>query len=274
MNLKKVIRSIRQLTSQLNMKNVVNKYDFVNGLETHPNISIAFDKNAKKKIIVKKCFTTDEFENELNATYKFKECKFIEKIIEYDIHQNIVIYNYNEYKDLADYMRQYPLTLEQSTYVVLSPILQALEFIHEKGYAHRNIKPGSILYYDNGCKLIDFKFCESNCGHYTDRNGTLHYMAPEETYKEGCLESDIWSLGIVYYECIHKRLPYYSHPNDKSNFYQLFKQIRTRDIMTNIELDLSILGIFKLMLSRDTNVRKNCYQKLYALIKNIHWNTT
>jgi serine/threonine protein kinase len=94
-------------------------------------------------------------------------------------------------------------------------------------------------------------------------------MAPEVTYSKGCLESDIWSLGIVYYECIHNTLPYHSINYDKSNFHQLFEKIRNDNIMIRLDLDLSIIGIFKIMLSRDTSIRKNCYHKIYEIIKGI-----
>ena len=255
-----------------------NRYEFLNGTkdivqETHPHVSIAFDKCMKKKVVIKKCRM---IKNELNSIFKFSECRFIEKIIHYDFLQKIVIYNYNENKDLSEYMQKYQMTIEQSTNVVLSPILQALEFIHEQGYAHRDIKPENILYYDDGCKLIDFEFCEPlpQCGYYSNRNGTLEFMAPEVTHREGCLESDIWSLGLVYYECIHKRLPYYPKRYDNSNYHQLFEQIRTMNIMINLDLDLSIIAIFKFMLNRNIKIRKNCYHKIYALIKSIDWRNT
>lgn len=222
----------------------------------------------EKKVVIKKCRI---IKNELNSIFKFSECKFIEKIIQYDFIQHIVIYNYNENRDLSEYMQKYLLTKEQSTHVVLNPILQALEFIHEKGYAHRDIKPENILYCDDGCKLIDFEFCEPipECGHYSNIHGTFEFMAPEVTYRKCRLESDIWSLGIVYYECIHNELPYFPKDYDKSNYHQLFEQIRNKNIMTSIDLDLSIIGIFKIMLSRDINIRKKCYNKIYSLIKSI-----
>lgn len=252
-----------------------NRYEFLNGtkdivLETHPHISIAFDKCLKKKVVIKKC---REFRNELNSIFKFNECKFIEKIIKYDFLQKIVIYNYNANRDLSEYMHTYPLSIAQSSNIVLKPILQALEFIHEKGYAHRDVKPENILYYDEGCKLIDFEFCEQlpECGHYSNRNGTLEFMAPEVTHRKGCLESDLWSLGIVYYECIHNTIPYYPKQYDKSNFHKLFDQIHTKNIMINLDLDLSIISIFKVLLNRDIEIRKNCYDKIHALIKNIDW---
>lgn len=251
-----------------------NKYTFLNVdkdvLEHHPRILIAFDKFLKKKVVIKKCRL---IKNELNSLFKFDKCEFIEKIIQYDFLQKIVIYDYNENKDLSEYMKKYPITLEQSTNVVLNPILQALDFIHKKGYAHRDVKPENILYYDDGCKLIDFEFCEllPESGHYSNLRGTIDFMAPEVTCGKCCLESDIWSLGIVYYECIHNTLPFLYQYSD-STYYKLFQEIRTKDIMINLNLDLSIITIFKIMLSKDIDVRKKCYHKIYALIKSIDWN--
>jgi hypothetical protein len=78
-----------------------------NVLESHPNISIALDKYTKKKVVIKKCRV---LKNELNSLHKFN-CNFIEKIIQYDLLQNIIIYNYNENKDLSEYIQKYPLTI-------------------------------------------------------------------------------------------------------------------------------------------------------------------
>lgn len=261
---------LREVSTQIDYHE--NRYEFLtnNIIENHPHVLIALDKCTKKKVVIKKCRS---IRNELNSLFKFNECNFIERIIQYDFLQNIVIYNYNENKDLAEYIRINQMTMEQSTKVVLKPILQALEYIHDKGYAHRDVKPENILYYDDGCKLIDFEFCEPlpKCGHYSNRHGTLEFMAPEVTYRECCLESDIWSLGMVYYECIHNKLPYFPKRYDKSNYQHLFEQIRHKKIMINIDLDLSIIGIFKIMLNKNIEMRKNCYQKIYALINSIDW---
>lgn len=241
-----------------------------NPMKEHPNISVAFDKLKKTEVVVKKC---RNIKNELKVVTEFSDCNAIEKILQYDTVQNVVIYNYNIHKDLSQYMSKQQLTVEQSTYIVLTPILQAIEFLHGKGYSHRDIKPENILYYPSGCKLIDFEFCEKlpSCGYFSNRDGTLEFMAPEVTYRKGCLESDIWSLGLVYYECLHDKLPYYEMKYDKNNYERLFEQIRNKRIMIDITLDLTIITILKVMLNRNVEVRTQCYDKIYALIKSINF---
>lgn len=239
-----------------------------NPMEEHPNITIAIDKCNKKEVVVKKC---KNIKNELKVVTEFYDCDFIEKIIQYDTVQNIVIYNFNINKDLSHYMCKHPLSVYQSTHIVLKPILQAVEYIHSKGYGHRDIKPENILYYTSGCKLIDFEFCEKlpSCGYFSNRDGTLEFMAPEVTQRKGCLESDVWSLGLVYYECLHDKLPYYQMKYDKNNFENLFEQIRNKRIMIDIDLDLTIVAILKIMLSRDVKSRIQCYDKIHALINSL-----
>ena len=237
-----------------------SRYELVgNFIKEHPNISLSYDKILKKKVIVKKCRF---FEKELTSL-QFTDCKFIEKMLHYDVLQKIVIYNFRENRDLNYYMAYNPFTIEQSTNVVLKPILQALQYMHNKKYAHRDVKPENILYFDDGCKLIDFEFCEKlpSRGHFSNRNGTPEFMSPELTYRKGCLESDLWSLGMVYYECLHKKLPFETSSHD-----QIFDMIRKQRFLIKIDLDLTVITILKILLGSITT-RKNCYNDIFRLIE-------
>ena len=64
-------------------------------------------------------------------------------------------------------------------------ILEALDFMHNKGYAHRDLKPENILIDMNTTiKIADFGFAgpvngRHGNGYSTTKLGTLSYMAPE-----------------------------------------------------------------------------------------------
>jgi len=223
------------------------------------NISLAFDRVNRTKVIIKK---SRSIQNELNAL-EFSECELIEKILAYDIDKNIIVYGFNEYRDLYFYMSKSLLSVVQSCHIVLKPILQALEFIHKKGYAHRDVKPENILFYANGCKLTDFDFCEKlpECGYFSDCSGSPSFIAPEVKCGKGCLESDIWSLGIVFYECLYKRLP----STSISTCSQTFDNI----MMLDTQLTMTIDSILNIMLNKDIKIRNNCYHKIYRLIDSI-----
>lgn len=91
----------------------------------------------------------------------------------------------------------------------------ALHHAHEKGYIHRDIKPENILFRDdNSAVLSDFGVAKtiSNSSRMTNAGtvvGTPHYMSPEQARgKPVDGRSDIYSLGIVFYEMLTGSVPY------------------------------------------------------------------
>jgi len=92
-------------------------------------------------------------------------------------------------------------------------LLFGLKVIHDRNYAHRDIKPDNILITsDYTIKYIDFGLaCNNNC---SDGFGTVLYMPPEfftdlkEDSLEGSKAHDIWSTGIVFYEMANGVLPF------------------------------------------------------------------
>ncbi|MFW6057821.1 MAG: serine/threonine-protein kinase, partial [Persicimonas sp.] len=106
--------------------------------------------------------------------------------------------------------------LEQARVVELAKIVaSALAEVHAHGLVHRDIKPNNILVRaaDGMAKLIDFGFAARTKYHEPDGSvvGTLRYSAPEQT---GMLRrpvdarSDLYSLGVVLYECATGTLPF------------------------------------------------------------------
>jgi serine/threonine-protein kinase PpkA len=94
-------------------------------------------------------------------------------------------------------------------------IASALDHAHEKGYIHRDIKPENILFRaDNSAVLSDFGVARglstnSRMTHVGTVVGTPHYMSPEQT-KGNSVDgrSDLYSLGVVFYEMLTGTLPY------------------------------------------------------------------
>jgi tRNA A-37 threonylcarbamoyl transferase component Bud32 len=101
---------------------------------------------------------------------------------------------------------------------IVSQICEALQFAHEEGFVHRDVKPENILLDRKGrVKVADFgiaKLLGRNTGDPTLTGpwqvmGTLHYMAPEQIDNPPGVDhrADLYSLGVVFYELLTRQLP-------------------------------------------------------------------
>jgi len=96
----------------------------------------------------------------------------------------------------------------------LSEVLAGLGYAHSENIIHRDIKPANILLNRRGqAVLTDFGIAQIVGGtQYTISGalmGTLNYMAPEQGLENRCdMRSDLYSLGIVYYEMLTGKPPF------------------------------------------------------------------
>jgi serine/threonine protein kinase len=104
---------------------------------------------------------------------------------------------------------------ERQAVQYLRQIAGALSAVHAKGVLHRDLKPGNImLRKDGSIALIDFGLAKSakSEADISDRDGifgTPYYMSPEQGHGNGVDErSDIYSLGIIFFEMLTGRKPY------------------------------------------------------------------
>jgi len=100
---------------------------------------------------------------------------------------------------------------------LLVKIARTVQFAHEHGILHRDIKPGNILLDKNGePHLTDFGLArlieqESTVTNSFDVLGTPSYMSPEQAAgrtKELTAAADVYSLGAVFYQMLTGEPPF------------------------------------------------------------------
>jgi hypothetical protein len=115
--------------------------------------------------------------------------------------------------DLRERMKA-PLTPEIALGFVRQ-IASALDAIHSVGVLHRDLKPANVmLRVDGTVSLIDFGLAKANENDVSltgtrEIFGTPYYMSPEQGHAEIIdARSDLYSLGVVFYEMLTGRKPY------------------------------------------------------------------
>ncbi len=186
----------------------------------------------------------DRFINEAKDTAKFNH-EGIVKIFTTGVHQNnyFLALEYLEAGTLKDNLKARKEHQESDegdkgggylygsaeALQLLKSLAGALSYAHDKHVVHRDIKPENILFRSDGhAVLSDFGIAKSvdenkNLTMAGYRVGTPAYMSPEQMLgAEVDPRSDIYSLGVVFYEILIGHRPY---KTNVSEYSELIKQL-------------------------------------------------
>ncbi len=99
-------------------------------------------------------------------------------------------------------------------------LAEALDYLHNHGYVHRDVKPGNLMLTSAG-RVVLFDFgtvVRSNDGVAYEGGlyGTPAFLAPEQTVAGGKIDgrADLYALGIMLYLMVAGRKPFYGSRNE------------------------------------------------------------
>ncbi|HYU28070.1 MAG TPA: protein kinase [Gemmatimonadales bacterium] len=116
---------------------------------------------------------------------------------------------------------------------ILADVARALAYAHKKEIVHRDIKPDNIMFDEHGHAVVtDFGIAKAASGGKLTGTGmsigTPHYMSPEQA-KAQPLDgrSDIYSLGVVAYQCLTGSVPYDGEDSFSIGYKHIMEEIPT-----------------------------------------------
>ena len=146
----------------------------------------------------------------------------------------------------------------------------ALGYAAQRGIVHRDIKPDNIMFDEFGhCVLTDFGIAKAATGQKLTGTGmsigTPHYMSPEQARAQTIDgRSDIYSLGIVAYQCLTGTVPYDGEDSFSIGYKHITEPVPTPQLNTADERRL--YEVIKRMLMKDPADRfQDCEELIAAL---------
>lgn len=240
-------------------------------------VFLAEDLNLNRKVAIK--FLIDFNNNEVLKKRFQNEARILASLD----HPNIVsIFNFglknNTHFIVMQYIEGQPLSAILNsrgfglgeTFDIMKSLLHATDAAHIRGVLHRDIKPSNVVIDKEGKpKLVDFGISKDLVNEKTQLTktdhfiGTLHYLAPEVlTGQRPSPASDIFSLGVVFYEMLCRKHPFVDDNKFKTIENIKSKNIRLPQTLTNL-LPIEVSEILQKMLAKNP---KHRYQSVQEVI--------
>ncbi|MFC1628499.1 protein kinase [Gemmatimonadota bacterium] len=177
---------------------------------------------------------------------------------------------YVDGKTIRDMLESGRVSIRKAVDIVLC-VAEALDAAHRKGILHRDVKSANIMVSMEGnVKVMDF-----GLAHIEERSqltrtgtmmGTLAYSSPEQlTGHPYDIRSEIWSLGVVFYELVTGVLPFHS-PSEGELLFAIINNEQEPPEKLRDDVPATIRALINRMLLKQPELR---YQSCRELINDL-----
>ena len=292
-----------KIKSDFEFKQKIQKYSFIKCLSsgTLSIVDLYNDMKLPRQVAIKKMYIKENKAKESDVELEKNEMMKIKSPTCIELYDLISIDNYRfifmEYADqktlenkLTELQKEKKTLSTDEIYDILIELLLGLYSLNEKGYMHEDIKTENILLKKEtiGEQTYEIaKLSEPGFSRKLDRKigsktslGTPYYLSPEIANNEVKYDfnCDIWSLGVVLFEMLTNKLPWYK---EKINYEEYLKLvINTKKEPFPEDLDEKLKFLIQIMLRRDPERRATLkeiitldfiYEKIEKLITKFDW---
>ena len=156
------------------------------------------------------------------------------------------------HSDLFDVLHARRRFSVPDTRILSSQVLLAIEYLHERGVVHRDLKLENLLLAADGAlKLADFGFAKVIQYRSWTLCGTPEYLAPEIILEKGHGKAvDYWAFGVLFYEMLNGVSPFEAH-----NPLKTYEKILARHVSYPLKMPKFAVDLTSRLLEHDTSKR-------------------
>jgi serine/threonine-protein kinase len=220
------------------------------------------DSEVKKRFIEEAQLSSHLDQNNICTIYDIKET---------DDGQLFIVMNYLKGDTLQTVIKDKDLSVKEALKYI-TQIAKGLDKAHSKGIIHCGIKPTNIIITEDGiAKIVDFGIAkianEEKLISKDITSGTIAYMSPEQIGNANIdTRSDIWSLGVVFYEMLTKQRPFQDNYNE-ALLYSITNEDPQSFAKINADIPATLEKMVLKMLNKNPEKRYQCINDFFDDLK-------
>ena len=164
---------------------------------------------------------------------------------------------------LKSRLEEGPLATEEAFRIFIQ-ILRGVQALHEHSLIHFDLKPANIFIKGDIARVGDYglsKLVSESRMSLSMGRGTPYYMAPEMLNRKGDHRSDIYSLGVMFFECLCGEPPFTGE-----NEWEVLEGHKTKEVNCPATMPREYRKVIQRMLAKDPADR---YQSLEEVLRDL-----